>query len=123
VERYQDEEAEVDWQYWNEEVEVDTKVGLSITNPFPYYSLSQTFKHYSICPNLTVLVFFMLLEYMRSLRIHTIVEDCDLITVEGYHQVTVEDFDLTTVKVYHVVTVEDYYLVVVEVYLYYLIIL
>jgi hypothetical protein len=94
-----------------------------VSNPFPYYSLSQTFKHYSLCPNLTVLVFFMLLEYMRSLRIHTIVEDCDLITVEGYHQVTVEDFDLTTVKVYHVVTVEDYYLVVVEVYLYYLIIL
>jgi len=65
----------------------------------------------------------MLLEYIRSLIIHTIIEDCDLTALEGYHQATVEDFDLATVKVYHVVTVEDYYLVVVEVYLYYLIIL
>jgi len=64
-----------------------------------------------------------LLEYIRSSRIQTTVEDYDLTTVEDYHLVTVEDYDLTTIEVYHLVTIEGYYLVVVEVYLYYLILI
>jgi hypothetical protein len=40
------------------------------------------------------------LEYIRSSRIQT--------TVENYHLVVVEDYDLVIVEVYHVVTVEKY---------------
>jgi hypothetical protein len=54
-----------------------------------------------------------MLEYIRRLRIQSIVEDyhlptvedCDLTTVEDYHLVIVEDYDITIIEVHHLVTV------------------
>jgi hypothetical protein len=64
-----------------------------------------------------------LLEYIKSSRIQTTIEDYYLATVEDYHLVTVENCDLTIIKAYHLITVKNYNLIIIKVYLYYLIIL